>query len=269
MLRKQANPEHADSAPRIPEHPAMDLDPATVPDDAPDALQGNDILDDVFGGGDDDEHFDAHADHAQGTTHHPSDVPRLQQEHTTAGYRDGITAAKATSIQAGFDEGFGLGATLGLRVGRLLGLLEGIAAAACPQQDEAASVRRLGDARAELGVKSVLGAAFWHADGTWKYEVGGEDSSSSAGDQEQEQLLFAHVVDAHPLVAKWTAIVRDEMQRLGLDEHDVPLLARHDHDDDNDKAQHRQGNVLARGAKATGGSQSQGEAKAPNDALSW
>lgn len=273
MLRKQANPEHADSAPRIPEHPAMDLDPATIPEDAPDALQGNDILDDVFGGGDDDdEHFDAHADHAQGTTHHPSDVPRLQQEHTTAGYRDGITAAKATSIQAGFDEGFGLGATLGLRVGRLLGLLEGIVAAAAAPQTEA-SLRRLGDARAELGVKSVLGAAFWHADGTWKYEVGEGDSSSSAGEQEHEQLLFAHVVDAHPLVAKWTAIVRDEMQRLGLDEHDVPLLARHDGDgdggNDDDKAQHRQGNVLARGAKATGGSQSQGEAKAPNDALSW
>ena len=60
---------------------------------------------------------------------HPSDIPRLRQEHVTAGYRDGVTAAKASSAQAGFDEGFGLGAAIGSRAGLLLGLLEGIVAA--------------------------------------------------------------------------------------------------------------------------------------------
>lgn len=269
MLLKQANPEHADSAPRIPDHHAMALDPSN-PDATPDAFQNNnDILDDVFGG-DDDHHLvlDAQSLHEQNVyadsqTHHPSDIPRLQQEHTTAGYRDGITVAKATSIQAGFDEGFGLGATIGLKVGRLLGLLEGIAAAT---KDEAL----LSDARAELGVKSVFGETFWDADGTWKYEVDEEESSSSSSSSPSSsseavaELLFSHIAEAHPLVKKWTTTVQNEMQRWGLQEQ-LPLLARHDDDDDDEAGGGRQV-VLAR-AKATG--QSQGEAKAPNDALSW
>lgn len=254
MLLKQANPEHADSAPRISDHPAMALDPSTQ-DATPDTFQNNDILDDVFGGDDDDLVLDAHSRHQQDVyadsqIHHPSDIPRLQQEHATAGYRDGITVAKTMSIQAGFDEGFGLGATIGLKVGRLLGLLEGIAAAT---KDEVL----LSDARAELGVKSVFGEAFWNADGTWKYEIDEVSSSGEAG----AELLFSHVAEAHPLVKKWTTTVQNEMQQWGLQEQ-LPLLARHD---DEEAGNERQV-VLAR-AKATG--QSQGEAKAPNDALSW
>src|SRR6187431_1331366 len=86
----------------------------------------SDLLDDVWG----DEL--ASEDHERvltpyGAHAHPSDMHRLQREHSTAGYREGITVAKAQSIQEGFDEGFGLGATVGARAGQLLGLLEGVA----------------------------------------------------------------------------------------------------------------------------------------------
>ncbi|KAI9800745.1 MAG: Essential protein Yae1, N terminal [Piccolia ochrophora] len=57
---------------------------------------------------------------------HPSDMPRLHQLHTTAGYREGIAAGKASSMQAGFDEGYAEGAKRGGKVGVVLGVLEGL-----------------------------------------------------------------------------------------------------------------------------------------------
>lgn len=261
MLMKQANPEHADSSPGLPDNPAMDLDPS-IQDTTADANQTNNILDDVFGdddGGMAPDRPRNHEHHQESITlrpeqHHPSDIPRLQQEHTTAGYRDGITVAKATSIQSGFDEGFGLGATIGLKTGRLLGLLEGIAAATAGEEE----ALLLNQARTELGVRSVFGEAFWNVDGTWKYEV--EELSSSA-DGAEADVLFSHVAEAHPLVKKWTATVEGEMRQRGLREQ-LPLLARHDDEDERIEPA-----VVLTRAKATG--QSQSEAKAPSDALSW
>lgn len=268
MLRKHATPEHADSAPAVPDYPATMDDVFGADEDGPLAHDQTQTQTQT----DTQTHAHAHEDH-------PSDVRRLQQEHATAGYRDGITAAKAASIQAGFDEGFGLGATMGLAVGRLLGLLEGIVAAAAAvaadDPDKAALSAVLADARAELAVQSVLGEAYWHADGTWKYDVAAEQPPAGDGPA-TDDLLFAHIAEAHPLVQKWTARVAAEMRRWGLQEP-VPCLARRgDDDNDDDPAAGAQGGeetrangpsvVLAR-AKATG--PSQGEAKAPSDALSW
>ena len=59
----------------------------------------------------------------------PSEVPRLREQHTTAGYRDGIAQGKNTSVQRGFDEGYELGATIASRAGYIIGALEGMVAA--------------------------------------------------------------------------------------------------------------------------------------------
>lgn len=135
-------------------------------------------------------------------------MPRLQQEHETAGYRDGITAAKATSVQAGFDEGYGLGATIGLRAGELLGVLEGLANAV--SVDRRDRLQRLWDeARGELSVQAVFGKEYWAEDGTWSYAVPGEESGGEA--------VFADVAAAHPLLKKWDAVVKAEAARFGVD----------------------------------------------------
>ncbi|KAH6619296.1 hypothetical protein B0J18DRAFT_450838 [Chaetomium sp. MPI-SDFR-AT-0129] len=110
----------------------------------------NNTMDDVWGSNDDDHHhysqpYPHHHNHTQTQqpqayyqpSHyhsHPqpplvSDIPRLSAAHSNAGYRDGITLAKARTAQQGFDEGYGLGATVGARAGQLLGVLEGLAAA--------------------------------------------------------------------------------------------------------------------------------------------
>lgn len=217
----------------------------------------------VFEGGDDEDHppqirIIRGAPAAVQQNQHPSDMHRLRQEHTTAGYREGITVAKGTSIQAGFDEGFGLGATIGLRVGYLLGVLEGVAAALSRDPALAAAHAEaaglLAGARGELGVQAVFSPEYWGSDGTWKYEVGAQGGQAD----EDEEVVFSHVADAHPLVRKWTAAVEAQMRRWGLEEQ-VPLLQRRDEED-------AAAEPVAR-VKAV--AQSQPDAKVANDALSW
>ena len=55
-----------------------------------------------------------------------SDEPLIRRQHTTAGYREGVSLGKAQTMQDGFDEGYPLGIQTGLRVGFLRGVLEGI-----------------------------------------------------------------------------------------------------------------------------------------------
>lgn len=264
MLLRQSEPADLDgyisaAAMGSPGHPQ---DAAAAP--------RTDPLDDVFGSdGDDDAPVfedDDEAAHisieraAPAAQAHPSDIHRLRQEHTTAGYREGITVAKGTSIQAGFDEGFGLGATIGLKVGYLLGVLEGVAAALSRDASlavaHAEAVKLLGDARVELGVQAVFSPEYWDSDGTWKYEVG--DDRGGQADNGEDDVVFSHVADAHPLVRKWTAAVEAQMRRWGLEEQ-VPLLQRRDEED-------AAAEPVAR-VKAV--AQSQPDAKVGNDALSW
>lgn len=80
-----------------------------------------------------------------------------------AGYREGITAGKASTVQAGFNQGFAAGAQAGRQLGELRGtaayVLARLLAVASPAADptlvEAARtlVRDLG----RLGVEDILG----------------------------------------------------------------------------------------------------------------
>lgn len=268
MLLRQSEPADVDgyisaAAMGSPGHP-QDAAPRTDP------------LDDVFGSDGDDNNHDApvfeddvdeaavsHIRIARGTAgpgaqNHPSDIHRLRQEHTTAGYREGITVAKGASIQAGFDEGFGLGATIGLKVGYLLGVLEGVAAALSRDPSlasaHAEAATQLAEARAELGVQKVFSPEYWDSDGTWKYEVGPQGEQAGGDDE----VLFSHVAEAHPLVRKWTAAVETQMRKWGLEE-EVPLLRRRDEED----------SAVEPVTRIKAVAQSQPDAKVANDALSW
>ncbi|KAG5993792.1 hypothetical protein E4U52_001668 [Claviceps spartinae] len=141
---------------------------------------------------------------------HPSDIARLETEHTTAGYREGITVAKESSIQAGFDEGFSLGAALGSQAGQLLGIVEGIADALQAHSEEAlqASNKLLNDAREELSTAKIFSAEYWAPDGNWKYEV-------TAAHQDQP-ILFSDVANAHPLVQKWRNLVNEQVGKWNI-----------------------------------------------------
>lgn len=253
LLLKQSNPEHASNTGTMSPRSLSPSETTRHP------IPHDDPLDDVFRSDESpffEEDFDEESRPMNfSDRHHPSDMHRLQQEHTTAGYRDGIAVAKASSIQAGFDEGFSLGGTIGLKVGRLLGLLEGIVGALSgvntTSSESEAAVKVLSDARADLDLRNVFSPKFWNEDGTWKYEVGEREA------EDEGAVLFSHVADAHPLVKKWTATVDEQMSKWGLQEQ-LPLLQRRDEEDKG---------ALEPAAKAS--TQSQSEAKAPSDALSW
>ncbi|KAI1394507.1 hypothetical protein F4819DRAFT_277849 [Hypoxylon fuscum] len=140
------------------------------------------------------------------------DTRRLQAQHTTEGYRDGITLGKAESIQTGFDEGFSLGGNIGLKAGRILGILEGLAAAFREGvfPNPAHVDQLLSQAKTELSIGSIYAEQYWAADGSWKYPVKG-----SEGDGE---MVFEDVASQHPVIMKWEGIVSLEAKRWNLGE---------------------------------------------------
>ncbi|KAI4870318.1 hypothetical protein F4820DRAFT_252747 [Hypoxylon rubiginosum] len=126
------------------------------------------------------------------------DTRKLQAQHTTEGYRDGITNGKADHLQGGFDEGFGLGATIGLSAGRLLGLLEGLVASFSEiGVDSPPQITHLlSEATGDLSETLIFAKEYWGHDGTWKYPV---DEAAS-----KDEGLFETVARRHPTIAKWT-----------------------------------------------------------------
>ncbi|EJP68378.1 Uncharacterized protein HC256_007835 [Beauveria bassiana] len=168
-----------------------------------------DPLDDVFGAAD--SGFDAHsvASLAPESTH-PTDMSRLQAEHSTSGYREGVSVAKEASIQPGFDEGFSLGASIGQKAGHLIGILEGISNALEPlgndKSTEAAQL--LSQAREDLSTQHIFSPEYWAPDGNWTYQVGPQD--------EESEVVFADVAAAHPLIKKWTVIVDTQVQQWNI-----------------------------------------------------
>ena len=148
----------------------------------------------------------------------PSDIPRLRSTHSTAGYRAGISDSKEVFLQAGFDEGYSLGATFGLRVGYLLGVLEGLSAilsSSCESPDGTEtkrSKRLFEEARKCLTLERVFAPELWGEDGVWKYEVssGGRETAREA------DVTFRDVVEWHPVISRWAAIVEIELQKAGI-----------------------------------------------------
>ncbi|TVY58144.1 Uncharacterized protein LCER1_G002410 [Lachnellula cervina] len=166
----------------------------------------NNDFNDVFGSAPPSPTFE----NPRGGNLEPSDVPRLKEKHETEGYRDGVSKGKAETVQAGFDEGYGLGAVLGLRIGKILGLLEGIWRAVHAGEDGQRLEGLFEDAKKELKTESVFGREWWGEDGIWTFEVPGEGS-------EGKEVTFPDVAGAHPLIVKWELIIEAEIKRWGLD----------------------------------------------------
>lgn len=136
---------------------------------------------------------------------HPSDMRRLETEHSTAGYREGISRGKEATLQEGFDQGYSVGAAIGLHAGQLLGLLEGIHEAVKGRGGEAAErvERLLSDARNELCVDSIFSPEYWTGVGERSYDVDLDNETPAA---------------AHPLIRKWSRIVQEESDRWVINE---------------------------------------------------
>ncbi|KAI1320438.1 hypothetical protein F5Y16DRAFT_389917 [Xylariaceae sp. FL0255] len=129
------------------------------------------------------------------------DSRRLQSQHTTTGYREGITAGKAVSIQPGFDQGYPLGASLGLRAGQLLGHLESIATALAGTSHHDHIDRLVSEAAAELSPERLFTPEYWAPDGTCTYPI----------------VQGAGLAGSHPFIRKWSQVVDGEARRWKID----------------------------------------------------
>lgn len=169
----------------------------------------NDDFDDIFGSEPPSPTLQSHTlsqDQQRGNSE-PSDIPRIKEKHTTEGYRDGVTQGKGKSVQVGFDEGYSLGAILGLRIGKILGLLEGILGGV-DGEEKTRVEGLLNQAKKELSTQTIFGTEFWGEDGIWKFEV---------VEHKGKEVLFPDVAAAHPLIQKWEKVVKEEVEKWGID----------------------------------------------------
>lgn len=83
----------------------------------------------------------------------PSEVTRVQRDHSQAGYLAGVTKAKDESLQEGFNSGYPIGGELGLSIGRVLGFLQGKGLSELESQ-----------ARKELSSVHVFDRKYWTSD---------------------------------------------------------------------------------------------------------
>jgi hypothetical protein len=216
LINSLASPEGVESDERGPDVPSEPNNPETWAD--------------VFETEDRHHHPELPAISTSG----PSDVARLQAAHSTAGYRDGVSTAKSSYVQAGFDEGYGLGGEIGRAVGSIIGSLEGLVATAIvmekisdssvvgaadlhskelvnPENLQTLSHRAratLTAAKKELDIGHIFGKDYITEDGVWKWVTD--------GDENDEGLLFRDIALKHPLVARWQTQVDQIIQEFHL-----------------------------------------------------
>lgn len=89
----------------------------------------------------------------------PSEVTRVQRDHSQAGYLAGVTKAKDESLQEGFNAGYPIGGQLGLSIGRILGYLQG-----------KGLVEEEKQARKELSSTRIFDRQYWTTEAAPTYE---------------------------------------------------------------------------------------------------
>jgi hypothetical protein len=120
-----------------------------------------------------------------------SDLPAVQRQHMTAGYREGLSDSKAKSMQGGFDQGYPIGFVLGIRVGRILGVLEGFLAAFAkdPAGTPEDLLRLYRSAKRELAIGQLLHGLEDEVLASLEFEVNDLPLESKEALQKWEQLV--------------------------------------------------------------------------------
>ena len=180
------------------------LSPTSEPSSLTDSTCATSVPLDAFSS-DEDDIFDLREDSHYSTagTNVPaargemlSDLPAMQRQHMTAGYREGLSDSKAKSMQGGFDQGYPIGFELGLKVGKIFGVLEGFLAAYAkdPTRTPKGLVELYDQAKKELAVGQLL-------DGL-------DDEVLASPDFETKDLP----TKSTDLVRKWQVLMTDLMR---------------------------------------------------------
>ncbi|GME78103.1 unnamed protein product [Ambrosiozyma monospora] len=128
------------------------------------------------------DEFYGSAEQAHGTTNEMSlNLISLQRRHAKQGYLDGLSQAKETGLQDGFDEGYPIGGRLGVAVGQLLISLKMSQISGNLSQEQYDSALR------ELNIQNVLQKQYF-------------DDSLNIKDYSK-----------HPVISKWAGVVSNDM----------------------------------------------------------
>lgn len=151
-----AQAETDDLGPPLASEPSLQSESTSATSVSAEALSASD--DDIFDTSDDFQHplDGVPARGARGEM--LSDLPAMQRQHMTAGYREGLSYSKAKSMQGGFDQGYPVGFEIGIRVGKVFGVLEGFLAAFAKDKTrtQPALLELYGNAKTELAISQLL-----------------------------------------------------------------------------------------------------------------
>lgn len=147
-----------------------------------------------------------------------SDLPSIQRQHTTDGYRAGLSAGKEdpTVAQAGFDQGYPLGVLLGMRSGYLIGALNELTKMGIVQG------KVLGEAEEELEVTQLLkemGDKLGKGIVEELQEEGGSVPSEVKDSDDAARtwsIVNATWIDELPTIKRWSGLVADAGKKLGI-----------------------------------------------------
>jgi hypothetical protein len=148
-----------------------------------------------------------------------SDLPSVQRQHTTDGYRAGLSAGKEdhTVAQAGFDQGYPVGVILGMRTGFLLGILselgklgiiEGKVLVEAEEEIEVAKLLKEMGERLGRGIVEEL----QQDDGLALSEIKDDNDTIKTW-----STVDASWIDELPTIKKWSVVVADAGTKLGVD----------------------------------------------------
>lgn len=140
-------------------------------------MSTEDLLDDVWG-----------SDSESQQNQISYDTRKLRENHNKRGFLDGVTHAKETNLQKGFDEGFPTGASLGFEVGKLVGLLQFLALKFGDKDESLSNCYK--SIQDELRINKVLTKSQFDPD----LQLKGE----------------------HPLLSKWKPIVKSQCDKYSV-----------------------------------------------------
>ncbi len=132
-----------------------------------------------------------------------SDIPQLRRTHVTNGYREGLSAAKETSLQTGFDVGFPIGAAAGMKAGWIIGVLQGLERSGRPEDKEKVQ-KVLKLAREGLSLEDIVEV------------INAEDDAGEIDHTKEDKLVMEDVRVREDLLETWQGKTQQMLDQIAI-----------------------------------------------------
>jgi len=127
----------------------------------------------------------------------------LRRTHVTNGYREGLSAAKETSLQTGFDVGFPIGAAAGMKAGWIIGVLQGLERSGRPEDKEKVQ-KVLKLAREGLSLEDIVEV------------INAEDDAGEIDHTKEDKLVMEDVRVKEDLLETWQGKTQQMLDQIAI-----------------------------------------------------